>query len=364
MLRRIALLSILVLLLLTACDSSSDEPSSSQEVTGRTCPEVVTTALGLADSNCEAIDTNQVCYGNFALEAETSSDAALASPGDIIDFANLQRLKLSPMDVEANEWGIAVMSLQANLAETLPGQAVLFLLFGDVELENRSDDSDGLQSFYFNSGVGDAQCDEAPDSGILVQTPEGMGEVSFVMNDVEIALRSTAFMQSQPEQAMTVNVVEGQAQVTAQGVTQTIPAGNQTQIEVDANGLATGEPSPPEPYTASDLVALPVSQLNETVVIAETVNVAQFTADAEGWGIFQDGTEIEHFSADDTSDGYICSVDRGTGIYWYFTAPESWLGDRSDLYNGHLNYVIRQEPKGNVHSQPTIIIEGAEADLH
>ena len=30
-----------------------------------------------------------------------------------------------------------------------------------------------MQAFYFRSGIGDAPCAEAPNSGILIQTPEG-----------------------------------------------------------------------------------------------------------------------------------------------------------------------------------------------
>jgi hypothetical protein len=33
-------------------------------------------------------------------------------------------------------WGVALMRLQANIPETLPGQNVTFLLFGDVEIRN------------------------------------------------------------------------------------------------------------------------------------------------------------------------------------------------------------------------------------
>ena len=62
------------------------------------------------------------------------------------------------------------MQLQANLPDTLPGQNVTFLLFGNVEIENAvvgdseatPEAGDGdfaplttMQAFYFTSSVGD-----------------------------------------------------------------------------------------------------------------------------------------------------------------------------------------------------------------
>ena len=233
------------------------------------CPELATTALETTLSTCEVMGRNQACYGNGDLEAEFSDglqDISFDQPGDVADVTQLQSLRLFPMDVDLGTWGVALISLQANLPDTLPGQGVTFLLFGDVEMMNaetpimtiefvstgninirsipstngaivgsltngetvianqrteagdwvriqREDEiigwvfaslltTDGdiddlslnesetegnLSAYYFRTGVGDASCAEAPNSGILIQTPEGVGEVNLTLNEVILA---------------------------------------------------------------------------------------------------------------------------------------------------------------------------------
>jgi pimeloyl-ACP methyl ester carboxylesterase/SH3-like domain-containing protein len=56
-----------------------------------------------------------------------------------------------------------------------------------------------MQAFYFRTGVGDTACEEAPNSGILVQTPRGAGEVTINVNGLEVALASTAVIQTGAE---------------------------------------------------------------------------------------------------------------------------------------------------------------------
>ena len=66
-----------------------------------------------------------------------------------------------------------------------------------------------MQAFYFSTGVTQTNCEQAPQDGILIQTPEGVGQISLRANDVDIQLGSTAFLQAQPNANMTVSVVEG-----------------------------------------------------------------------------------------------------------------------------------------------------------
>jgi len=50
--------------------------------------------------------------------------------------AYLHALKLELSDQVNGVWGLAVMQLQPNIPDTLPGQNVTFLLFGDTEIED------------------------------------------------------------------------------------------------------------------------------------------------------------------------------------------------------------------------------------
>jgi hypothetical protein len=334
------------------------------------CSAIIQAALDATDQQCEAIGRNQACYGNVQLHAEPQAGMAaldFEKPGDRVDIANVSTLILSPWDATESTWGVSLMKLQANLPDTLPGQNVTFLLFGNVTIDNavesntepvtfavtaqasinvqggpsiydepignladgetvmaigRSSDSiwlqvelsDGsmgwvsadlvkansdisqlsatdvdsesmpalppMQAFYFQTGIADAPCTDAPDSGILVQTPEGGGQINFTANGVNITLGSTAYLQAQPSGNMTVSVVEGQAEVTALNETRIVPAGTRVRIPLDANRAASGPPGEVEPYTGRDIQGLPVGILDRVITIAAPLVEGESTAEA------------------------------------------------------------------------------------
>lgn len=297
------------------------------------CPTIVQAALNTVDAACAETGRNQACYGNISLTAtprDGVNNLAFDTSGDRASVTDIQSLQLSSMSETDDSWGVALMRLQANLPDTLPGQNVTFLLFGDVQIDDAAanapevsmtttanvnvrlrastdtnnimtslhsgqtviatgrladnswvrikveDDARGLgwvsadfvegdlnalaavepdapswgpmQSFYFQTGVGDRPCAEAPDSGILIQTPEGSGKVTLNVNDVEIHLGSTVYLQAQSSQLMVVTVIEGQAMLEAGGQTQVVPAGTFSQVPLDEVGKAAGTPSLPQPY--------------------------------------------------------------------------------------------------------------------
>jgi hypothetical protein len=103
------------------------------------CPVLVETALNAADELCTTIGRNQACYGHVAIDAEPRPNTpsfSFEQAGDVVDVSSLQRLQLSPMDTLNGAWGVAVMRLQANLPDTLPGQNVTMLVFGNTAIEN------------------------------------------------------------------------------------------------------------------------------------------------------------------------------------------------------------------------------------
>lgn len=105
-----------------------------------TCPTLVQSALDTVITSCEAVGRNQVCYGNVYLAATLTDDApdlTFENPGDLADVIHVDSLQLSVLNTP-DEWGIALMKLQANLPDTLPGQNVTMLLFGDVYIENQA----------------------------------------------------------------------------------------------------------------------------------------------------------------------------------------------------------------------------------
>jgi hypothetical protein len=129
-----------------------------------------------------------------------------------------------------------------------------------------------MQAFYMESGVNDAPCPEASNSGLLIQTPEGVAQVTFLINEVDIQLGSTVFIQATAGRELTVSVVEGSASVTAQGVTEQAIAGSQISVPLGEDGGASGAPSLPRPYDWGSVAALPTSYMDEPVAVAAPIS--------------------------------------------------------------------------------------------
>jgi hypothetical protein len=168
--------------------------------------------------------------------------------------------------------------LQVALTDGSAGwvSAELVAAQGEVETLNIIDPEaiplTPMQAFYFQSGFGDAPCAEAPDSGILVQTPEGVEQIQFTVNDVGITLGSTAYLQAQPGGDMTTSVVEGEATVEAGGASVVVPAGRFVSVPLDAQGRAAGAPSQPQPYDGAKMAVLPIRILPRPITIATPIS--------------------------------------------------------------------------------------------
>ncbi|NWF71165.1 MAG: hypothetical protein HXY40_18945 [Chloroflexi bacterium] len=353
------------------------------------CPALVEAALHTASAACADLGRNQACYGNVLLQATPRGDVptfTFEQTGDIVNIADIDTLQLSSMSLSDGTWGVGLMKLQANLPDTVPGQNVTLLLFGDVQLTNavepvvelpmratgnvnvrlrpRTDQdnimasltrgqevvangrladstwirievegdargvgwvsvdfltSDGdinslnivqpgaaqfgpMQAFYFSSGLGDAPCAEAPESGILLQTPQGAGQILLDVNGASIQLGSTVFAQT-GDGFMWLSVLEGGISVSASGVTQAVPAGTFTRVPLGADGLVNGAPEFPQPYDQSKFAALPLVLLPEQIVVAtpidpESIQTAVQAAQAEASGEFfpLEGVYTQHWT--------------------------------------------------------------------
>ncbi|MEZ4670304.1 MAG: hypothetical protein R3E39_20550 [Anaerolineae bacterium] len=230
-----------------------------------------------------------------------TTDFKFDNVGDIVNVSSIQSMTLSPMNVDENRWGVALLKLQANIPDTLPGQNVTFLLFGDVEITNAVNteivsDQKPMQAFYLKTGTGDAQCAEAPESGMLVQTPEGVGEVNFNINGVDVEMGSTVFFQSAPEEGMTVSTLEGAAYITADDETTAIVPGTWARVPVTQRLVpmrvmgggtltralieASGKPEPPKSYENSfrGMQSLPLGILDRKIEMAPPLDADKLTA--------------------------------------------------------------------------------------
>ncbi len=113
------------------------------------CPALVQEALDQLGQNCNALDRNSACYGYNRVDAtftEAVEDTFFSQPADRSALTQLQTVETAPLDLSEEFWGIAVLNVQANIPNTLPGQAVTFILLGDVAVDNAVAPEDALQA--------------------------------------------------------------------------------------------------------------------------------------------------------------------------------------------------------------------------
>lgn len=203
------------------------------------CDDFVADALDQIDDLCQTTARNEVCYGHTAVSVIAHKGIAdFSQVGDIIAIFDVVSITTSPFRAP-DEWGIALMRLQADLPDSLPGQNVTVLLLGDVHMADTT-----AHSIYFKSGVGHTACNTLPPSGLLIQTPRGAGRVRLMVNGAHIEFGSIAFLQAS-EGFMTVSLLEGWAILQAFDVAQIIPAGAAARVPLGEDGRASG---PPQPY--------------------------------------------------------------------------------------------------------------------
>gem|GEM_PF-3945836 len=226
------------------------------------CPSPIMEAINTLKIVCQSTQRNQVCYGNPLIQAQFSAPVNFAKTGDTAPFTQLQTIELLS-DIANNAYGIVLMRLQANIPDTLPGQNVTFLLFGEGELSNG-----GANGLYFRGGIGEPVCNDLPHDGLLVQTPSGAANVTFLLNGVEVSLGSTAYFENVNANTLRVNVIEGNAILSVQGESQAVPAGMRSDVTLDNSGIAISAPTIAQPYDIAPLRPLPLNALERTIETA------------------------------------------------------------------------------------------------
>ncbi len=236
------------------------------------CSAIVDDALLAVDDFCGELGRNQACYGNFDLSAEAQPDVSefvFEESGDVVDVDDILTLELSQLDEELGTWGVAVMSLQADIPNTLPGQNVTFILFGDVYIENAStDEQTPMQAFYLRTGIGAVACEDAPESGLLIQSPDGVDEVTFNVNGVDVQVGSTVLFETTDEEGeleMVMSPIEGSLAV--QFDDENFPAVEGTSLRLPLNEelLPDGRPGLPEAYNENRVAPLPIAPLPRAI---------------------------------------------------------------------------------------------------
>lgn len=155
------------------------------------CPSLIETMLQSIADVCNPLSRNAACYGAKTVESVTFENPRPANffqaVGDRSDLLKLREIHPQPLNMADKSFGVALLNIQANVPNTLPGQAVIFMLTGDAKLTNEvpadSQEQTAFQSFYFLPGPGKRDCYEA-EPMLTIQTP-GNITVNMLFNGVD-----------------------------------------------------------------------------------------------------------------------------------------------------------------------------------
>lgn len=264
----LAVLAFVSALLLVGIPADGAPAAQSDAV----CEDLVTRATTAIGAACDGLTRNQACYGNTLVNVEFTSDSLLtfSQSGDVIDLAEIRRISTTPYDAATDTWGVAVIKAQVNLPDALPGENVIFLLFGDTTLDALSPT---LNAVRLNTNLTSTSCDTAP-SGMLVQSPNGQ-QITMNLNGANVTLGSTALFVAEPFGSMKMAVIEGLGVVEAMGETRIVPQGAEIGVRLGGgdDGLEiSGPPSGLRPYTI-DVNNAPINMLEREIDLAPAMNI-------------------------------------------------------------------------------------------
>jgi hypothetical protein len=181
-----------------------------------------------------ALACNQACYGHdqVMVAFKSGQGGVFGAPGHRIAVQAINRLETGPYDPVGNRWGIALLRVQADLPNTLPGQNVTIIAFGEASVTDVGG-STPMQAITITTGSSGPACQSAPEAGVLLQNDTG--EVaSLNVNGVDLLVGSTVLIQAQPQRDMVLAVLEGQVDATALGQRVSAITGSQLRVPLDA----------------------------------------------------------------------------------------------------------------------------------
>ncbi|HEX2619160.1 MAG TPA: hypothetical protein VHL11_03405, partial [Phototrophicaceae bacterium] len=238
-----------------------------QDIVSDACAELVLKALQMVEAVCADLDGNHVCYASEPVEFESIPTFVpqLQKAGDRAPLPTLISLHSSPVNVKDNEWGIAVLSFQADEAATTGSTRILVL--GDVTISDVANDA-GL-SFNLATNEEEPSCAGAANS-VIIRTPDDAGsDLTINGSDLHLEAGTTVVADSIPDKRMRFLVVTGSLSVTAQSETQDVAVGKKTVVKL---GGTTGleiqsAPSEADDYDTALLQFLPFHLLSQVIEI-------------------------------------------------------------------------------------------------
>lgn len=131
--------AVVTLLTSVACLLLAGAIVVAQVAPAATCPDLVMQALRTVHDLCNGQSRNSACYGNYLVQADLAAEqpaTVFDAAGDMVGLNLLNDIRTAPLNADLSEWGVSVLSVQANVPGALPGQNAQFMLIGGAEIES------------------------------------------------------------------------------------------------------------------------------------------------------------------------------------------------------------------------------------
>src|SRR5260221_4902231 len=112
--------------------------TAAQDIGGAlACNQVLPLAQKNIASKCNNLDVNQVCYANKTIAVAYPDQGAVnpvtfGQTGDLAPLSAFQSIITSPLNLETDDWGLALLKWQATVPAATAGQAVTIILYVDT----------------------------------------------------------------------------------------------------------------------------------------------------------------------------------------------------------------------------------------
>lgn len=226
---------------------------------------------------CAATGINQVCYVNGQVTLQPKNGIVpFDQPGDIADLANVQSLNLSTIGADNAQWSIAWLRLRADAAT--PDQELTILTYGNVQISditlltgaiNPAEEATLPALRFASSPV--SGVDKLGTSGLIVTNPADDELLSLTLNGAAVTLGSTALVEAQPGDRMTISMAAGTSLTDLDGEGSIAVQNHRVHVPLNQAGEAAGAPSAAEPLSDADWLAQHLDDLFKRLVDAQAL---------------------------------------------------------------------------------------------
>jgi uncharacterized protein YgiM (DUF1202 family) len=234
------------------------------------CEPMLENFYTFASELCIGGPDGHVCNGGNPPNASPAGPVmnSLSPHGALVPVDAIDSLRTSAFAPDGSSGGLLWMRIAETRASAL--------LIGEVSVENAPiPDFPKWQSVIVQTGETVAECAAAPRNAFVIQNDDRLQPLRMIINGASIDLNGTAMIQTHGNNTYFVTL-DGQLRVIANGQTQGMVAGQQTQVTYNPGDFSTAmsQPSVPVPFDQSLVRNVPIPLFDRASLLPQPGYVA------------------------------------------------------------------------------------------